>query len=185
MDFQLVLQAIRDIVVTTAAATGAFVALRGLKTWRHQLRASTELDVARPVLRAAYRIREAVDHVRDPLLSISETERALYTKRWEPMIEAISDFRAAAWEAEVLWGKSFLDSVSDLKNCIKELSINLAMYLPYADMADRTGEQEQYREHYRTTVQHQGDTDVFKPKLGRAIEKVESYLRPKIELAQI
>jgi len=52
-----------DIVVGIAAGVGAYVAWRGLGTWRQQLRGSSEYELSRRILRCTYQLRDAISLV--------------------------------------------------------------------------------------------------------------------------
>src|SRR6266853_4932187 len=66
------LTAIREVVVTLAAAVGAVVAAIGLSTWRRQLRGGHSFELARRLLRSANRVRGAISQLRNPFVSPAE-----------------------------------------------------------------------------------------------------------------
>src|SRR5258706_15365169 len=116
------LSALKEVVVTAAAVTGAIVALLGLNAWRRQLSGKTEYDVALRFLRAVYKLRDAVGLVRSPFMSAGEMAHAVketdpsrpsegspleataaaYELRWKSIMEAMSDIQLVELEAEVL-----------------------------------------------------------------------------------
>lgn len=115
----------KDVALGAAAAVGASVALRGLDTWRRQLRGSVEYELARRLLRCTYRWREAIKSVRRPMVwayempappkedreTMSEEEvhhygyAMAYQNRWEKVVEARDELQTELLEAEALWGK--------------------------------------------------------------------------------
>ena len=195
-------QVMRDLVATLAAITGAAVAILGLQTWRRQLRGNVDLEVSRSVLRAAYKTRDAIKMVRNPFHSMNEIvasrgseavegrellrnyERPLYGKRWEDILAAGQDLRVAEVEGEVLWGDGFRKALEPLTTCVRDLSISLSEYLRYKEMDDQGQVQKAIMEEYEHTLKARGGKtpDAFEQRVDEAINKLESFIRPKMEL---
>jgi len=200
----------RDVIAALAAVTGATVAVIGLRTWRRQLRGGVELETARLALRAAYKMRDAIKVVRNPFHDISEIvtasesssaeshgsekqeanvlggyERPLYAKRWQQVLEAGNELRAAEIEGEVLWGRPFIMSLDPLTTCVHDLSFEMSEYLRYREMEDRTAVEEALiKESARTVKAKPGKDgpDEFERRVDSAIENLEAFVRPRIEL---
>lgn len=132
---------VKDVVLAGCAIAGATVALRGLNTWNRQLKGQTEYELARRLLRATYKFREAINVVRAPFMLGSEmpeppeddpaasspakkrwygTAKA-YEKRWEHVSKARSELEAELIEAEVIWGADIRKSFSDLYDLENDL----------------------------------------------------------------
>ncbi len=62
---------IKDIVLICTVIVAAYVGLKGLSTWRSQVHGQTEYDLAKRILRATYKAREAIHGVRNPFLQCS------------------------------------------------------------------------------------------------------------------
>ncbi len=45
-----IISVLKDILLSACAVTGAFVAVKGLNTWRRQLRGQSEYDLSRRIL---------------------------------------------------------------------------------------------------------------------------------------
>ena len=135
----------KDVVVATATAITAIVAIRGINRWRGEMTAKTEYDLARRVLHSAYRLRDAIAYVRNPGMSSSEYEarrrpeaenshqqrsndfRFAYMKRWEKIVVAGSQLDADLIEAEALWGSLLDNAKSKLREGINRLWISIQM----------------------------------------------------------
>ena len=115
------IEIIKDIV-TIAASTGAFfIALAGLTAWRKQLKGKEEYELARRLLVAVFKLRNAFAIVRDPAIWTGEiaaakkeyendkdfdksnNDKALYSYRWRKVNEALSAVDLELFEAEALW----------------------------------------------------------------------------------
>lgn len=73
---------IKDIVTILVALVGGGVAIYGLISWKRQLKGKTEYELARRVLRAVYRLRDAIRGIRNPLQSTGEIEHSLKRGRY-------------------------------------------------------------------------------------------------------
>lgn len=113
------------IVAILSTITLTTVAIMGLFTWKTQLKGKTEYDLARRLLRAIYKTRDAIDTIRSPFASASEistsleeaeididhfdsdyhikSQTSLYQRRWRYVSEAMRDLDLESFEAEVLW----------------------------------------------------------------------------------
>ena len=197
-----VVQVVRDLVATLAAITGATVAILGLQTWQRQLRGDVDLEVSRSVLRAAYKMRDAIKSVRNPFHSMNEIaasrkeeevesgnllrnyERSLYTKRWEEVLTAGQELRVAEIEGEVLWGEGFTKALEPLTTCVRDLSISLGEYLRYKEMEGREHSQQAIMEEDERTLKARSGKvpDAFEQRVNEAINTLESFIRPKMRL---
>jgi hypothetical protein len=62
----------KDVVVAIAAFVGMIVALTGLNTWNRQLKGEVEYELTRRLLKCTYRLREAIQGVRHPMIFADE-----------------------------------------------------------------------------------------------------------------
>src|SRR5215212_10812739 len=76
-EWQSYLSFIKDLVTVFATVIGGGIAIYGLVAWKRQLRGRTEYELARRVLRAVYKVRDAIQGVRNPLQSAGEIEASL------------------------------------------------------------------------------------------------------------
>ena len=197
------LTAIKDIVVTASALTAAVVAVVGLNAWRRQLAGQNEYEVGQHVLRASYRVRDAITTVRHPFMSSGEQAAALaeqtsdtaptgdaaedhrramaaaYNARWRGIVDALQELDVARVEAEALWGPDAAECCAPLRKCIGRLRWALEERL-----SDRTGYPEElYREIQSTAFSTSDDPekDAFSASVKDAIAQVEAFVRPKLK----
>ena len=139
------LEDLKEIVVTGAAAFTVWAAWQGLQTWRRQLKGQTEYDNARKLLRSAYAVRDAVTYIRqyrdpierfDPSVARGADSAKLtemYNNRWQPLREALSDFRVEKVGAEALWGSGVSNTVQPIETLLRDLHVATEQYLDQVD----------------------------------------------------
>lgn len=194
MVVEIVVQIVRDIVAAIAATTGAVVAIVGLQTWRRQLRGSAELETARSVLRASYKMRDAIQtvllasHLSEFFGPVKEEEvrQALlrrHTENWVAVQDARSELQIAELEGEVLWGKSFKTALQQLKECMWDLSAAHDEYLRYreSETPHRTQSWRSLGQLLKERTERQ-TSEPFQRKVETAIKSLENFVRPRIEL---
>ena len=139
-----VLEAIANVVTAAAAIWAILIARRGLDTWRDQMRASTQYELARRCLLSTLRIRQAIQGFRGPAISPGEMREAaekagvdpdsmdlhellaksdeyVYVERWRPISEAYMALRADLLEAEVVFGSEWRKAADPLERTIRKL----------------------------------------------------------------
>jgi len=208
MDLHTILKDwIVPIATASAATIGSFVALVGLSSWRRQLHGQSDHELARRILVALFKMRDAIQDVRNPALFSSEmpdppaekretmsaeqirffgTSQA-YERRWEKVGRLQTELYADIVEAEALWGaesKGLLDAIYGLNT---ELRQNVVDYLtlqnPEVDER-RKNVISNVRKHKRDILYSgpgmDSDNDQFAEDYEAAIRRVESYLMPKL-----
>lgn len=193
---------VRDLVTAVAAATGATVAVLGLRTWKQQLRGRAEYELARRLLKAAYELRDSIASFRRPMMWIEEmsaalketgripddlksSRRAVYEVRWKAVLEAGSELKVAELEGEVLWGGEFKQAVAPLDKCVACLSIAFAEFLRYSEQGDLAASERAVLRKYEEVVYDRSkadEPDAFTKELNEAIRGVEGFLRPRLQL---
>lgn len=186
---------VRDYTVAAAAAGTAWVAIRGLSEWRRQMIGHKQYDVSLDLLRAAFKLRDAIAHVRAPFVSTGEQAAAIeevglseegvtptdpkaaaavYEVRWRPVADALRGLDLARVEGEILWGSEIIEPVREVRKFATELNAALHTYLSLR-------EQNEINERINRTVFFRGEEDEFAPKLEDAISSLESVVRPKMQ----
>lgn len=195
------ISATKDVVVALSAAFTATVAFRGLDKWRRELRGKADFDTARDVVRALYKVREALTRARSPLISggefpegyhrdfhaRSDEEEAqalmhVYSNRWRPVADALGELGTAALGAEAIWGPQIREKVLTLRLCAFEL---------FGAMEDRVGDVQSGGQRFRNRhlkddatwdalhASHDG-SNPLDVKITHAINELEDLLRPHL-----
>ena len=143
--------AIKDVFMVIAAGIASYVALVGLSTWRRQLTGTTEYELALEVLKAVYKLRDAIGYFRNPLLGVGEEAVALkeaevetdsddsrneykrkavvFDRRWRVVNEALSEFEVVSIEAETLFGEEVKNKLETVEQCVRSLYSDIHLYL--------------------------------------------------------
>lgn len=189
-----IIQDLASIITAFATVAGLVLAVMGFSTWRDQLRGRTDYELARRYLRAAYKVRDSIRFVRNPFISVEEsnaalkevglqnnesanrntdrdTERAVYAWRWKEVKEAVSDLKVELLEAEVSWGKEAIDAQRDLHACMIKIFVAVKSYLGPSELRERED---------RNLIYDSGEDDEFNKSLNLAVEKIEKYLAPHL-----
>lgn len=193
---------LKDIALIAAAITAIYVGIKGLGTWRRQLRGNTEYTLAKNILTSMYELREAISGVRNPFMmyssepdlpqeeldELSQKEKEwlalaqAYQKRLEPIPAARAKLKANLLEAEAVWGHDLVAKINPLFRLIKELWLAIQEHLeartptiPYESPGSDIIKK-------RHAILYEGDPekDDFKNQLEDAIRKVEIELKPHI-----
>jgi hypothetical protein len=198
----------KDGITAMAAATGATVAVLGLRAWRTQLKGKSDYERAKRYLRAIYKVRDAIRSVRSIFMDTGEIVQALkeagvevsgkldnaqysrsvYASRWNHLNAARSELQVEALEAEVVWGSPARDLLRPLNKAIGELYGAIQSHLRTMEKPDRRGwsedDQERARKIDETVFEQSTDPteDAFTAKIGASIEAVEQFLRPHLKL---
>ncbi len=203
---QVIISIAKDVVTLLSLCVGVYVAVRGLQTWRRQLQGTAEYELGRRILRAAYRLRNAIEAVRDPLVWPGEqavamkeagiemgfhdpkyhaqSSRAVYQRRWQGVTEALSELEVEAIEAETLWGSNARDLIEEIKRSASSLSGALNMYIRNLD--EPGGDflpPDKYKD-VQATVFAMGakEDDAFASALQDRISRLEEFIRPRISI---
>jgi hypothetical protein len=59
---------IKDLILCGAAIAGAVIAIKGLNTWKRQLKGQSEYELSRRLLVTLFKYRDAINGVRHPAM---------------------------------------------------------------------------------------------------------------------
>lgn len=192
-----------DVAVGMAAVVAAYVAWRGLKTWKEQLSGTSEYELARRVLRALYTHRNAINGVRHPFMSVEEMPEPedagemsreqvrhhgiakAYQARWDRVMAARRELDAELLEAEVLWGAELGSRFKAIEALERELFVAVGTHVQQHDPAlhARRREALERRAATRRDVLFGNFDDGPDPYLSEyvaAVRAIEDYLRPHL-----
>lgn len=134
------LTGLKEVVVTIAAATGAFVAYKGLTKWKEELKGRSNHETAKLILTSTFNVRKAVHIVRNNWISLDEYPTSqnvsdadkythMFKQRWEILDSAIHELEYAKIQGQALWGKDFEKIFHTLNAAIHELNYSINSYL--------------------------------------------------------
>lgn len=190
---------LKDLCVISGAAVAAFVGLRGLQTWRRQLRGNSDHELARRMLRLVYQVRDRIAGVRNPFVAPAETAKAMkdagvpaeewkqkqlgnesmqfvYQARWALLAAAMSDLHVEYVEAEVLWKDELKDERQQLHECVTKLYMALTRYLR---RREGTGDEpEKWGKFENIIFSDLCEDDAFGKDVKKAVTDLEAAIRP-------
>ena len=148
-NLEVILAIIASIAVAISAPLTAFIAWKGLNSWKEQHKARAEFekerqkakidyDLANKTLLAVYEFRNGIDIVRDPLISIQvptaleaphlsdeqrlfEGEKNRYEGRLSQLLKPRNKLVENLLEIEVLWGNKPRDEIIKMIKLSDEL----------------------------------------------------------------
>lgn len=195
---------LKDIVLTLTAITGAFVAVKGLSTWKRQISGQAEYNLSKNLLVNLFKYRDVISSIRDPFMSGSErippsgeerkkmtdaqvrhhaTSKA-YEVRWNKLSEVRPEIYANMIEAEALWGdeitklwENLIKKENDLLYAIQDF---LEFTNPGIDRLDKEHLIANHR-HIRRMVFEGGKDDPFKPEFDSRLDEMTAYIKKKIK----
>jgi hypothetical protein len=196
-------EASNSITAIAAIAAAAFAYI-GLQTWRHQLKGASEYALAKELLKAAYRVREAFKHVRNPAMfsyeypegmrqpdgHLAEDKRAdgighAYEERFKVLSEAFLTLEDKNLDGQVEWGSKYSEIIVPLRKCRIELKIALQDHIESLRRTyERPASTVEERREAGSVMYYLGEApsehDLFTPQINAAISEFESRLRPII-----
>lgn len=183
---------IAQIIISLAAVTAAGTAIYGVREWKRQMKGKTDYEIARRYLKTALTLRNAIEYVRNPFISLTEMQeslekegfegsdykdnskmnRAVYSVRWGKVRNAWTELEVVALEAEVSWGDNAKKASADLIQSVRELLGAVQTHL------NATGGEKIDRLIYsRGTF---GEPDEFSKKVSKSIDNLREYLKPHL-----
>jgi hypothetical protein len=197
---------ITNIISAIAAVMVAFIAWKGLNTWKEQLRGNAEYENGRKLLSAVYKIRNTVDQVRNPFASAGEigsalkaagydvkfrdddyhwkSQQALYLLRWNKVLEAITELDLAALEAEVFWGKDITEKLDILRRLLHKLIITINAYIKELEHPRRRDitEEEIMETNGILYALEKSANEGYSADFSEAIKQIEDFIRERLRL---
>lgn len=157
----------KDVAETISWIVAWFVAIYWLKAWKKQMKWTVEYDIARKIMHSAYRIRDGVQIIRNPIMWVQEQEYTwerdgldedqiklkgkmnAYNKRFMTLTEVREKLLVDIIEAEVLWWVQIRHLVYDLLLCLRKLEMAVEDDFKFANYTDYQRRQDSY---YQTRV---------------------------------
>jgi hypothetical protein len=174
---------IKDGVTTLAALVAAYVGFTGLQTWKKQLTANAERDLARRVLVKVYKVLDAIDNCRlDGLINgdVVETKK-IHEVLFEKLKKAKEELDVELLEAEAVWGGDDSYQSTFLPFQVQEDLLRYAFWEFYAE--GNKGTEAKMKAYKDLFVSFDLDQqDEFSERLEDSIKELEDFLRPKLTL---
>lgn len=191
---------VKDIILASAAGITAYVAFTGLGKWQKELRGKANFEVARTLIKTVYKLRDELGYARSPFVSAHEFPEGyggalgkhtaeeegqawayVYSKRWEPVGNAIQEFDTALLEAEALWGNSIKEKALKLREAARELQVSMEAVISDKYHGGEDFKDREFGKKMRANVSAtQSANDDLSNKIFASITELESEIRPHL-----
>jgi hypothetical protein len=182
---------LKDITLMACAIVGAYVARKGLATWKRQLDGNARYTNAKNLIITIYELRSGVASVRVPLMEFSPTENEndkkvaewkglceAYQKRWERVTAPQDKLNVLLLECAAIHGEDFLElERKQLQIFLNELYLEIRKHLDCRN----PNRQASTHDNIKILFGMNDETDEFFCRLARIIKQFEAKLRPHIQ----
>lgn len=189
------------IITGLATVVLAVVATLGVSAWRRQMRSDVQLRAAIAIRRGVLRFRDSIRRFRNPYNPPEELQvifsrikdgeigsfhREVFRIRWPQVVTALHELETAELEGEILWGEAFSTRMRKLYGIYSELEFSVYQYLNV--LANEDLDPEKKKNQLRRWAKVTGGKfpgeppDEFENKLLSAIDDLDRFLRPRIQL---
>lgn len=162
-----------DLLTASATMTVAYVAVRGMHTWREQMTGQDQYSVSKRILKGVFLLENLIQRIR-ACISREDTNRL-----WDRFDEVASELDTAFIEGRVFWGSELQKAKIDLKTCVSELRIASRMLSELNSKGSQLppGKLFELKQPYEEVVWDHGPDDRFTAQLKLAVERVECVVR--------
>ncbi|MBM3358681.1 MAG: hypothetical protein FJY54_13270 [Betaproteobacteria bacterium] len=190
----------KDIIVSVAAIVTASVAAYGINKWRRELSGKAHYDAAHGLLKATYKLRDAIAGARSPLILAGEfpsgyggamakpsnDEEAqayayVYRNRWKPIWDALEIYDSAALEAEAVWGDPVKSSTERFRRCLNTLQTSNDFHVDYV-RSGGTNLDRDFTKKVRADISaSRGSDDPLSQEIRDSIAAIEAQVKPVLK----
>jgi hypothetical protein len=169
-------------VVAVATLMGLAIAALGLKTWRVQLEGSAHFDLARRLILEVYRLRDALERVRHPMMLVSEAagadpnvpwEVSVYERRWQEVLGVRAPLEVCVYEFQILFG----DEITELKRELMKQVQTLYLAVSAFAQSKQGRDDRDLGQEYRDVLYGGMGGDDFSVQLQAIVARLEAYAR--------
>lgn len=180
--------ALGAVLSGAAGCVAIVVAIIGLSTWRRQLKGTAEYDLTRRLMFTVYKLRDALEGVRDPFLSVAEGrdgpadapwEVVAYDKRWSKVREALIELDVVSLECEVIWGNAVRELKTEIIGNVRTLSAAVTAYARIK--LDKRSRRELTDLQEVTLYRVDEADDKYSESLRKSVSDYENFVKPHLK----
>lgn len=185
---------IKDVVSIIGTIGALVIGTFGLFTWRQQLRGTSEYELAKRAVFKAYEVQQALQAVRNPMLSLSKEEvdagrrleemQRIYGERMSSLYEKWAELQTIRLEAKAIWSDEAHNCFNDIQQRIGDLKgaiwLHFWMKGAYAGPGATVDNNPERVIENNKVVYFLSDDDEFSQKIAESVGKIESFFGPKI-----
>lgn len=191
----------KDWLTLIIAGCGVWVAWQGLRTWRRQLKGTSQFDVAKRLMLKVYQVRQHIEYCRESYRSIpvlthyqdgklipeSEQERYSCNKemldRYNVVARTLSEIEFILFESEIILDKNVRNIFKPIEDVCYLLRYSIDEYIivcdpRYKDMSGSEDSSNQYRELLRVIFSKKNDD--IQTKINATVAEFEKLIEPYI-----
>jgi hypothetical protein len=175
---------IKDILTGFAALVATYVGFTGLQTWKRQLTANAEHELASRVLVAAYKVRDTINNCR--LFAMEEDNSTVdVTKRihdiqYDKLDKAQASLDVELLEAEAVWGNEtdYRYGIFRLQALVQTLKAAYSRYYSYYSFSDDDSPKPRKEAYSILFTKGAYPKDDFSIRLDQAVQEAENFCDP-------
>ncbi|QKF83461.1 hypothetical protein [Halarcobacter ebronensis] len=195
---------IKDVVLMSTAITASVVAVKGLSTWKKQLKGKDEYELCKRILIDLYKYQNGIRIVRNPAMFQYEYPEEIdrkkwndkekkykklvyaYEKRWQHIQDNRIKLNLSIIESKVYWEneleklfKPIFEFENKLFNSVQDI---LLTNNPDQDDEYKKVVQKNFYEEKKSKILYfLGEKDEFDNKLEDNIKEIENFIRAKLK----
>ncbi|HHF2855335.1 TPA: hypothetical protein ACPJZ8_004584 [Vibrio diabolicus] len=184
----------KDVFSILGTIGALIIGTFGLFTWRRQLRGTSEYELAKKAVFKTYKVQQALQAVRNPMLYLSkeevevgrrlEEEQRIYNERMTLLYEKWAELQTIRLETKAIWSDSAHNCFNEIQQRIGDLRgaiwLHFWMKGAYAGPGATVDNNPERVIENDKVVYFVSDDDEFSQKIFKSVEKVELFFGPKI-----
>lgn len=184
----------KDIITIIGTIGALIIGSVGLSTWRRQLKGTAQYEVAKKAVLLTYRVRDAIQAVRSPMLYLRqeeveaghrlEEEQRIYNERMTHLQERWAELRTIILEARVIWGEETESRFEDIRKVIGTLGAEIGVhfwlkgaYAAPGSIVDRNPARVANND---KIVYFVSEEDDFSKTINAAVERMEGFFQKRV-----
>lgn len=182
-------------IIALSAFLGLIFGQLWLDTSKKKMKGKLEYDIARRYLKSVFKIRDTVKIVRNPFIPIVEiqkafeknglkyenysdnkqTNRYVYSLRWNNVQDAWTNFDEVLLEAEISWGEDAIKIQKDFDLLIRKLRSVVFLFVNHPEVFNN-----KLKENQGILYEGWDENNAFTKSIDIQIEKIRTFLKKYI-----
>lgn len=190
----------KDWLTLIIAGCGVWVAWQGLRTWRRQLKGTSQFDVAKRLMLKVYQIKQDIEYCRSSVRKISifthnedgkpipEREQLRYSSdremksRFKYTLKTISEMDFLLFESEIILDKKLRELFQPIEEVCYVLRDSIEEYTEDYNQKNGRFRDDEERNRYRELRQiiYSRKGDAIQTKVDSAVREIEKFIKPYV-----
>jgi hypothetical protein len=186
---------IKDVISSVGVLGTLTLGTIGLTTWWRQLRGTSKYDVARRAVLHAYKVQDAIQAFRNPMMSLPkkdveegrelQAEMRIYEERMQALVDKWIELRTISREARVFWREEVDPCFKPIEALIGELRgakwLHFWMKGAYAALGSMVDDSPARVAANNKVMYQTSDDDEFSKKVNAAVAQIELFFDKHIK----